>query len=382
MEKQTHDDDTARQLRRIHRREEMKRRKRRQALFRQICMAGILILTAVIITFVFMKKREKDETSGPQHTITADRTPSSNTISVSQAGIRLNPKQEISENALEDDMPAEEEPPFYQYASTDDTLALTDEITSSYCVFVDLGRETILAGKREKERMIPASMTKVLTLLVAAEHMSSLDGSFTITREITDYCYENDCSAAGFEKEETVSVKDLLYGTILPSGADAALGLAFYTAGSQEAFVELMNEKLEELGLSETSHFTNCVGIFDDNHYSTAYDMAVIMNAAIRNEICREVLCAHTYKTSLTEQHPEGILLSNWFLRRIEDKDTKAEVICGKTGYVIQSGSCAVSYGADDTGTEYICVTADGSSQWTCINDHAGLYKRFSDPGE
>ena len=155
---------------------------------------------------------------------------------------------------------------------------------------------------------------------------------------MTVYCYENSSSDDCFVNEDTVYVKDLLYGTILPSGADAALGLAFYTAGSQEAFVELMNEKLEELGLSETSHFTNCVGIFDDNHYSTAYDMAVIMNAAIRNEICREVLCAHTYKTSLTEQHPEGILLSNWFLRRIEDKDTKAEVICGKTGYVIQSG--------------------------------------------
>ena len=83
-----------------------------------------------------------------------------------------------------------------------------------------------------------------------------------------------------------------------------------------------MNQKLEELGLSDTAHFTNCVGLYDENHYCTLYDMAEILGAAIDNELCREVLSAHTYTTSATEQHPEGLLISNWFLRRIEDKDT------------------------------------------------------------
>ena len=90
----------------------------------------------------------------------------------------------------------------------------------------------------------------------------------------------NDCSGVGFEKGESVTVKDLLYGTVLPSGADAALGLAYYVAGSQEEFVTLMNQKLDELGLSETAHFTNCVGIYDADHYCTLYDLAVIMRAA------------------------------------------------------------------------------------------------------
>lgn len=267
----------------------------------------------------------------------------------------------------------------YIYTSTENTLYLGDEIDSSNAIFIDMETGNILADKGSKQRIVPASMTKVLTLLVAAENIDNLDDTFQITSEITDYSFVNGCSNAGFEKEEVVTVRDLLYGTNLPSGADAALGLATYVAGSQEAFVELMNKKLEELGLSETAHFTNCIGIYDENHYCTVYDMAVIMNAALNNEICREVMSAHTYNTSITEQHPEGILLSNWFLRRIEDKDTGGEVICGKTGYVDESGSCAVSYGTDEKGRSYICVTVNAKGKWKCIYDHVTLYKKFSE---
>ncbi len=267
----------------------------------------------------------------------------------------------------------------YVYTSTDSTLYPGDEINSSNAIFIDLETGNILADKGAKQRIVPASMTKVLTLLVAAENIDNLDDTFQITSDITDYSFVNGCSNAGFEKEEVVTVRDLLYGTNLPSGADAALGLAVYVSGSQEAFVELMNQKLDELGLSETAHFTNCIGIYDENHYCTVYDMAVIMNAALNNEICREVMSAHTYNTSKTTQHPEGILLSNWFLRRIEDKDTGGEVICGKTGYVNESGSCAVSYGTDHKGRSYICVTVNAQGKWKCIYDHVDLYKKFSE---
>ena len=141
---------------------------------------------------------------------------------------------------------------------------------------------------------------------MAAEHITDADDRFEITRDITDYSYTNKCSSMGFEVGEKVTVRDLFYGTVLPSGADAALGLAVYVAGSQDDFVALMNQKLEELGLSESSHFTNCVGLYDENHYSTVYDMAVILKAACDNSFCREVLSAHTYTSSATEQHPGG----------------------------------------------------------------------------
>lgn len=268
----------------------------------------------------------------------------------------------------------------YSAQTTADTSGVGENVQSSYAIFIDLESGNILAQKDSKTIINPASMTKILTVLVAAEHIEEkdLDDTFTITREITDYSYVNDCSSAGFAENETVTVRDLFYGTILPSGADAAAGLAIYVAGSLDAFVDMMNDKLEELGLSRTAHFTNCVGIYDQNHYCTLYDMAMIMEAAIDNELCREVMTAHTYTTSETPEHPEGIIISNWFLRRIEDKDTGGEVICAKTGYVVQSGSCAASYGVDKSGKEYICVTADAHSPWRCIYDHVELYKRFA----
>lgn len=261
---------------------------------------------------------------------------------------------------------------------TEQTAVPPDEVNSTNVVFIDLASGDILAERDCKAVINPASMTKVLTVLVAAEHVDNLDDTFTMTIDITDYSYSNDCSSVGFAVGETVTLRDLFYGTILPSGADAAVALATYVAGSHEAFVELMNEKAEELGLSATAHFTNCVGIYDTEHHCTVYDMAMIMEAALDNPLCREVLNAHTYTTSETEEHPEGITISNWFLRRIEDKDTGGEVVCAKTGYVLQSDSCAVSYGVDRSGREYVCATAGAYSSWRCIYDHVALYKKYA----
>ncbi len=255
---------------------------------------------------------------------------------------------------------------------------VTSEVYSSHTILINEADNTIVAARDAMSKIYPASMTKVLTVLVAAEKVTDLDDEFTITLDITDYAYVNDCSAVGFLDEETVTVRDLFYGTVLPSGADAALGLAIYVAGSQEAFVEMMNDKLEELGLSDTAHFTNCVGLYDDEHYCTTYDMAIIMKAAVENDLCREVLSAHTYTTSSTTQHPDGITISNWFLRRIEDRDSGGLVLCGKTGFVNQSGSCAVSYFISNSGVPYICVTADTYSSWRCIYDHVAMYTSYT----
>lgn len=252
-----------------------------------------------------------------------------------------------------------------------------EEVLSNYAVLIDADEGTVIAAKDANARINPASMTKILTILVAAEHVTNLDDTFRIDSIITNYVYVHDCSAVGFDNDEIVTVKDLMYGTILPSGGDAAIALAEYVAGSDELFVDMMNDKLAELGLSKTTHFTNCVGTYDENHYSTMTDMAMIMKAAVENELAKEILSAHTYTTSVTEQHPEGITISNWFLRRIEDKDTLGEVVCGKTGFVNQSGCCAASYEVSNSGKHYICVTADAWSSWRCIYDHVAMYDAY-----
>lgn len=268
----------------------------------------------------------------------------------------------------------------YSFTTAEDAVTIySEEVISTHALLVDVSKDEIVASKGAFERISPASMTKVLTILVAAEHITEaqLDDTFTMTLEITDYAYINDCSTVGFLNEEVVTVRDLFYGTILPSGADAAVGLAYYVAGSQEDFVELMNEKLEELGLSDTAHFTNCVGLYDKEHYCTLYDMAIIMRAAMENEMCKEFLSKHSYTTQPTTQHPDGIVISNWFLRRIEDKETGGEVIGAKTGFVVQSQNCAVSYGTFGEGTPYICVTAGSTSSWRCIYDQVEIFNRY-----
>ena len=145
----------------------------------------------------------------------------------------------------------------------------------------------------------------------------------------------------------------------------------------QKKGIVKMNQKMEEMGLSQTAHFTNCVGLYDEAHHCSVYDMAMIMEAAMDNPFCREVLSAHTYTTSVTEQHPEGMILSNWFLRRIEDKDNGKLVLGAKTGYVVQSGNCAASYAQDVAGNAYVCVTGNATSSWRCIYDHVELYDKY-----
>lgn len=267
----------------------------------------------------------------------------------------------------------------FKAVKTDATAGFPKSVVSKQGILIDVENGTILAKRKAFKRMVPASMTKIFTVLVAAKNITpeQLDDTVTIKIDATDFSYRNDCSNTGYEVDEQVTVRDLFYGTILPSGADSAVSLADYVAGSQDAFVELMNQELEKMGLSETTHFTNCVGIYDDDHYSTPYDMAMILKAAMDNELCREVLGTRTYTTSETKQHREGITVSNWFLRRIEDKDTHSEIIGAKTGFVNQSGSCAASMAKAADGKEYICVTAGSTSSWRCIYDHVDIYSTF-----
>ena len=364
-----------RQERRRQRREEMRRKRRRQVMinrciFGAVCfglLVGFIFLIKVSVTGIsrLVKGNGKDtELQGSDDTDLE----------------QLN-HDDVSTIVIEE--PEEEPEPepvkTYEAHTTDSTVTTGADVISERSVMIDLATGDILMQRGYRDRISPASMTKVLTVLVAAEHLSEeqLDDKFTITPEITSYVWSHDCSAVSWSDNEEVTVRDLLYGTILPSGADAAVGLAEYIAGSQEAFVDMMNDKIEELGLSGSSHFTNCVGLYDDNHYSTVYDIAMMMEAAIDNDLALSALSAHKYTTSSTVEHPDGIEISNWFLRRIEDKDTGGEVIAAKTGFVNESRNCAVSYGKDNSGNQYVICTQGSTSSWRCIYDHVAMYKQF-----
>lgn len=409
-EERINESDEERSRRRRQRIQEMKRQKRRTELLQKRVFPGAVLVLAVLVLFGVGRLirgggREQDNGSRVQAQTAESQSGGGQTGDEETQAAAEDSRDSAEENSIalgkgsnpqgqskgydygEMFGPFPQEPEAYTASATISTTGFSSDIISEYGVVIDVENGTILAQRSGMARINPASMTKILTVLTAAdalgidgtnwENSPVLDEKFTITIEITDYSYVHDCSNVGFDVGEEVTIRDLFYGTILPSGADAALGLAYYVAGSQENFVELMNQELERMGLSDTTHFTNCIGLYDENHYSTAYDMAVILKTAADNPFCREVLSAHTYNTSLTEQHPEGLLISNWFLRRIEDKDTHGEVLCGKTGYVVQSKNCAASLAADVNGKEYICVTAGSSSSWNCIYDQVALYQTW-----
>lgn len=342
---------------RKERAERMHREKRRSMLARKYGAIGLAAaVSAIVLLTVIVKQKDKMDPRAIE--------PQTQTATEAQVA--------------ESEQPAEE-PWSFEAHETDQTTDLPESVVSQHGILINADTGEIVAQRGGMDRIVPASMTKVMTVLVAAEHISDdqLDDKVKLTKEVADYSYVNDCSNTGFELDEPITVRDMFYGTIMPSGADSAVTLANYVAGSHEAFVDMMNEKLEELGLSETSHFTNCVGLYDENHYTTPYDMAVILKAATDNEWCRQVLSEHIYTTEKTKQHPDGLRISNLFLRRIEDKETHSEVLCAKTGFVSQSGSCAASMALDKNGTEYLVVTAGSTSSWRCIYDHVDIYTQF-----
>lgn len=368
------EEELARRRRQMMRIRQEKRRKRRIRVYSLLGAGAAVILVAGVGIAGLIgrgKERKSQETSAVSGQMNEEgQTPAEELMTEPET-------EPVTEPAAE---PAAEKKQ-YSAKTTAETKTMNGEVFSNYGIFIVLETDTVLAERNSSAVINPASMTKILTILTAAEALGEerLDEAVTVSKEATEYSFVNECSNAGFEAGETVTVRDLFYGTILPSGGEAAAELAVFTSGSMEEFVSQMNRKAEELGLSDTAHFTNCAGLYDENHHCTVYDMAMILEAALDNPFCREVLSARTYTTSPTTEHPEGLLLSNWFLRRIEDKDTGGEVLSAKTGYVVQSGSCAASYGKSHSGKEFICVTADATSSWRCIYDHVALYQQFGD---
>lgn len=363
--------DRIRYERRQQKRLERQRREKRQRMLAGLTFFGLLgvIIVLRVLAVKSDGRVEKENVLPARETVAADQPDRAETVKI----VEDVPTEADTSETESEETTIEEENTVFRFAETEDTVAIDSaDVISTHAILVDESTDRIIAVKGARERIMPASMTKVLTVLVAAEQIpeEKLDDTFTMTLEITDYAYVNDCSSVGFLDGEEVPIRDLFYGTAMHSGGDAALGLAYYVAGSQEAFVEMMNQKLDELGIADSTHFTNCVGLYDEAHYSTAYDMAVIMKAALQNDLCREVMSKHIYTTKPTAQHPEGIEISNWFLRKIEDKDTGGEVLCAKTGYVVQSKNCAVSYEVSAGKTPYICVTAGSTSIWRFIYDH------------
>lgn len=291
----------------------------------------------------------------------------------------------------EGEEPAPEEvKPLLEYPEKDfDFMKMELEgVTAKYSVLLDCENNKIYTGKSYTKKAYPASLTKIMTVIVALENCDNLNDVYKFTKEDIKALADENASVAGFVAGEKVTVRDLLYGAMLPSGADATLGIANYIAGSEKAFVELMNAKVEELGLTGT-HFVNASGLHDPEHYSTALDMALIVKYALDNDDIREeflnIVSAKEYITQSSNKNPDGITLTSIFFERYEgfyiDRDADGyadvEITGGKTGFTDESGFSLASIYKLEDGSYFVCVTIKSSSNAAATMDNVNITERY-----
>jgi D-alanyl-D-alanine carboxypeptidase (penicillin-binding protein 5/6) len=250
-------------------------------------------------------------------------------------------------------------------------------INSSNALLIDLESEKILFDKNSTRSIYPASMTKILTAITVLEHVEDLNAKVTLDNEMFNYLYYENASMAGFSPSEDVSVIDLLYGLLLPSGGECAVGLAEYVSNSESDFVSLMNKKAQELGMSN-SHFTNTTGLHDENHYTTAKDMTILLKYALNNDVFYKIFTSNRHSSSSTNKHEGGITYYSTLFSKIGNSNFKGgSILGGKTGYTPEAGQCLASLAVKE-GKYYILVTAgangDNKTQKLHIDDAFTIY--------
>ena len=218
-----------------------------------------------------------------------------------------------------------------------EALASTDwpdelYLESDAGIVMDADTGIVLFGKNIHDTYAPASITKVLTALIVLERCS-LDETVTFSYNAV-HNVEANSTSAGYETGDRASVKDCLYALLLKSANESGNALAEHVAGSIEDFADLMNERARELGC-EDSHFNNPSGLNDENHYVSAYDMALITRAAFENEIFSKIVATTYYKLPPSKNNPEGLGISpgNRMVKRNFPDQYRPDVIGGKTGY-------------------------------------------------
>lgn len=270
-----------------------------------------------------------------------------------------------------------------------DTMAVigTGAVDSDYAFLCERDGLRAVAGLRATERMYPASMTKLMTFIVAYEHTSDLSALLPITKELKNQYPEG--SRVGIDVGDLLTVEQMLYALLLESDTDAALGLALHVAGSEQAFVDLMNRKAAEMGLVNT-HFTNVTGLHSKDHYSTAVEMAVIMAYAVDIPLGRTILTAERYVTYL-KYYKDGVLTdyrmtfkNTTLVGRFADNKISAalpdgtQILGGKTGFTDEADYCLATLAVTADGREYLLITGHASSGENSAKDAVRLYGAYA----
>ena len=250
-------------------------------------------------------------------------------------------------------------------AMTPDEAAQQTE--SDHILIVDDDTGQVLFDKYGMYKIYPASMTKLMAVLLAAENLPDPDQQITITYEMLAGLAEANASVVGYAAGTTVSVRSLLYGALLPSGADAVHALACTVSGSVSAFVDRMNQRAAELGMNST-HFVNPTGLHDPEHYTTCSDLAILMSA------CHKIPLLHEIMTTPVYTDEAGFTMrSTAYTAMYANNVTIAGYDGGKTGYTNPAGHCLASY-LTLNGMNLIVITAHAMTpyaDWAHVRDTA-----------
>lgn len=249
------------------------------------------------------------------------------------------------------------------------------DVVSERYILYNMNDGTILDEKDPHTQVSIASLTKIMTVIVAIENIDDYDKKVTITNDMLKDI-DWDVVVTGFKVGQEVTYDDLLYGSILSSGADAINALGFSIAGDMDSFVKLMNNKVSELGLKNTK-FSNAVGLYDKNNYSSAYDMAQILIYALKNKKFKEVFETKEYKLSINKTIKSTIY-------RYSEKGNSnidlSKITGAKTGYIQKAGNCLAST-ATINDVNYLLVTLNAmtNGQNDHLKDSVKIYNYFGD---
>ncbi|PAF12129.1 D-alanyl-D-alanine carboxypeptidase [Niallia circulans] len=231
----------------------------------------------------------------------------------------------------------------------------TDEYASPYIYVMDRETGRVVYEQNAEAKVYPASLTKIMTTIVALEQMDDLSAVAPVDVETYHEMFANNASMAGFFAREEVTYRDLLYGTMLTSGGEAANSLAVHVGGNVENFVQMMNDKADELGLNGT-HFTNPEGLHNEKQYTTASDMAKLLDYALNNNDFKTIFTAKTFQTTPTAEHPDGLLLQSTVLTFLhKEEQDRFDILGGKSGTTYEAGQCWATLGLVED-SEYISI--------------------------
>lgn len=242
------------------------------------------------------------------------------------------------------------------------------DITGKYVTLYNMNEDMLIYSKNDTKKTSIASLTKMMTTLVAIENIDDLEKVITIKE--SDFDGTIGYSKAGFSVGDKVTYLDLLYGIILPSGADAVNAIVNNTLG-YNSFIKKMNEIAKKIGMNDTS-FANPIGKDDENNYSTSSDIAKLLKYALKNETFKKVFTTKSYKTS------NGINLEST-VNRYKGILNTSEILGAKSGFTKNAGRCLASI-TTLNGVDYLLVVINSStsSPSNAVKDTITIYDYYS----